>query len=310
MAKTSSPDRISPTRTVPDNAGCDENSLVIDSSSQKRGVSSSFRSGVNFSFRPTSLMPGVQVAAVARKHGATRWQIYYWRRRLRRGQLALPESMALMFAPLMVEGSSAPQRAMRPPKSAPAKVEIVIDDMVIRTAVDLEHLTQLIRAVRPRDDCTRCRSEYLHGDPSGRLSPRPRWAGSCGAGDTRPRPFCGAAFVFRAKRADRIKILDWDRTGLVLVRRGNQRESAATIWMRILCRGGGDDRGIVRRLDWRLVRPEGAHGVRSLPDIVDQKIDAAAPADNLRQPLAADRLARGKNRRLDAMHPFGVATRK
>ncbi|MER9481947.1 hypothetical protein NKI74_21470 [Mesorhizobium sp. M0494] len=27
-------------------------------------------------------MPGVQVAAVARKHGATRWQVYDWRRRL------------------------------------------------------------------------------------------------------------------------------------------------------------------------------------------------------------------------------------
>lgn len=95
-----------------------------------------------------SLMPGVQVAAVARKHGATRWQIYDWRRRLRRGQLALPESMAPMFAPLMVEESLAPQRTMRPPKSAPAKVEIVIDDMVIRTAVDLDHLAQVIRAVR------------------------------------------------------------------------------------------------------------------------------------------------------------------
>jgi transposase len=28
-------------------------------------------------------------------------------------------------------------------------------------------------------------------------------------------PFSGAAFVFRSKRADRIKILVWDRTGLV-----------------------------------------------------------------------------------------------
>ena len=27
-------------------------------------------------------------------------------------------------------------------------------------------------------------------------------------------PFSGAAFVFRAKRADRVKILVWDRTGL------------------------------------------------------------------------------------------------
>ncbi|MER9845396.1 transposase [Mesorhizobium australicum] len=95
-----------------------------------------------------SLMPGVQVAAVARKHGATRWQIYDWRRRLRRGQLALPESMAPMFAPLMVEEPSAPQRTMRPSKSTPAKVEIVIDDMVIRTAVDLDQLSQVIRAVR------------------------------------------------------------------------------------------------------------------------------------------------------------------
>ncbi|MER9363238.1 transposase [Mesorhizobium sp. M0500] len=93
-------------------------------------------------------MPGVQVAAVARKHGATRWQVYDWRRRLRQGQLALPESMAPMFAQLMVDDSSAPQRRMRPSKSAPAKVEIVIDDMVIRTAVDLEQLSQVIRAVR------------------------------------------------------------------------------------------------------------------------------------------------------------------
>lgn len=30
-------------------------------------------------------------------------------------------------------------------------------------------------------------------------------------------PYSGAAIVFRAKRADRIKILVWDRTGLVLV---------------------------------------------------------------------------------------------
>jgi transposase len=30
-------------------------------------------------------------------------------------------------------------------------------------------------------------------------------------------PFCRAVFVFRSKRADRIKLLVWDQTGMVLV---------------------------------------------------------------------------------------------
>ena len=30
-------------------------------------------------------------------------------------------------------------------------------------------------------------------------------------------PFCGAVFVFRAKRADRVKILVWDGSGLMLI---------------------------------------------------------------------------------------------
>ena len=29
-------------------------------------------------------------------------------------------------------------------------------------------------------------------------------------------PFCGATFAFRSRRADRIKVLVWDQTGLVL----------------------------------------------------------------------------------------------
>ena len=29
-------------------------------------------------------------------------------------------------------------------------------------------------------------------------------------------PFCGAVVVFRSKRADRIKLLVWDQTGMVL----------------------------------------------------------------------------------------------
>lgn len=75
-------------------------------------------------------MPGVQVTAVARQHGVTRWQVYDWRRRLRQGRLALPESMAPMFAPLLVDESSAPQRTMRPPKSPPAKLDTSINVLI------------------------------------------------------------------------------------------------------------------------------------------------------------------------------------
>ncbi|CAH1649649.1 transposase [Hyphomicrobiales bacterium] len=95
-----------------------------------------------------SLMPGARVAVVARQHGATRWQIYDWRRRLRQGQLALPESRDPLFAPVLVEDAPSPRVPRKPPKSAPAKIEIVIDGMVIRTAVAIEQLAQVIRAVR------------------------------------------------------------------------------------------------------------------------------------------------------------------
>ncbi|MDE2330133.1 MAG: IS66 family insertion sequence element accessory protein TnpB [Bradyrhizobium sp.] len=88
-----------------------------------------------------SLLPG-GVAAVVRKHGATRWQVYDWPRQ---GQLALPESVAASFAPLMVDATSTPARAS---KAAPAKVEIVIGDMVIRTAVDVELLSEVKRLRR------------------------------------------------------------------------------------------------------------------------------------------------------------------
>ncbi|WP_352700752.1 IS66 family insertion sequence element accessory protein TnpB [Mesorhizobium sp. M0590] len=30
-------------------------------------------------------------------------------------------------------------------------------------------------------------------------------------------PFCGSAFVFRSKPADRIKILVWDNSGMMLI---------------------------------------------------------------------------------------------
>lgn len=91
------------------------------------------------------LLPGVRVADVARRHGVTRWQVYDWRKQLRSGRLALPESVtsAPAFAALMVE--EPPQ-----PDHASARIEIVVDGVAIRVdpGVDEKHLTRVIRAVR------------------------------------------------------------------------------------------------------------------------------------------------------------------
>jgi transposase len=91
-----------------------------------------------------SLLPGAQVSEVARRHGATRWQIYDWRRRFRRrGELPSCEAPQPPFAPLVVEEPLE--------RHVPAvKLEIAIGDVVVRTdaAIDGEQLSRLIRAVR------------------------------------------------------------------------------------------------------------------------------------------------------------------
>jgi transposase len=72
-------------------------------------------------------MPGASVADVARKHGTTPWQVYDWRKKLRTGQLVLPESVAAlpMFAELAVEDTA-------PDARAGSALEIVVGDVVIR----------------------------------------------------------------------------------------------------------------------------------------------------------------------------------
>lgn len=92
-----------------------------------------------------SLMPGVRVAEVARKYGATRWQVYDWRKQLRRQErLALPENAgaAPAFAAVVVEDA--------PRRQAAACIEIVVGDVIIRTepGVDDEHLSRIIRIAR------------------------------------------------------------------------------------------------------------------------------------------------------------------
>lgn len=92
-----------------------------------------------------SLVPGAEVATVARKHGVTRWQVYDWRRRLQRGRLPLPDSLAATFAPLMLDEMPKTRSAVDP---VLVKLEIMVNDVVIRTEVEVEHLAEVILGMR------------------------------------------------------------------------------------------------------------------------------------------------------------------
>src|SRR5262245_2245480 len=83
---------------------------VIEGQTGRRQGSEAEKAGIVAESR----RPGMRVADVARKHGATRWQIYDWRKRLRReGRVARPASSnpGPAFAALMVEEPRQPQPA-------------------------------------------------------------------------------------------------------------------------------------------------------------------------------------------------------
>lgn len=73
-------------------------------------------------------------------------------------------------------------------------------------------------------------------------------------------PFCGAVFVFRSKRADRIKLLMWDQTGMVLVHK--RLEGGKFVWPQVqdgvMRMSPAQMAALFEGLDWRLVRPERA----------------------------------------------------
>ena len=73
-------------------------------------------------------------------------------------------------------------------------------------------------------------------------------------------PFCGAVFVFRSKRADRIKLLFWDQTGMVLAHK--RLEGGKFVWPQVrdgvMRLSSAQLAALFEGLDWRLVRPERA----------------------------------------------------
>ena len=71
-------------------------------------------------------------------------------------------------------------------------------------------------------------------------------------------PFCGAVFVFRSKRADRLKLLTWDGAGLVLAHK--RLENGKFAWPKVadgtMKLTPAQVSALFEGLDWRAVRAE------------------------------------------------------
>jgi transposase len=73
----------------------------------------------------------------------------------------------------------------------------------------------------------------------------------------REAPFTGTVFVFRSRRADRLKLLFWDGTGLVMAYK--RLEASSFVWPAV--RDGAmtlnrtQFEALFAGLDWRKVRP-------------------------------------------------------
>jgi transposase len=68
-------------------------------------------------------------------------------------------------------------------------------------------------------------------------------------------PFCGTVYVFRAKRADRVKLIFWDGTGMVLV--AKRLEDGKFRWPgvqdAIMRLSAAELQALLEGLDWRRV---------------------------------------------------------
>ena len=78
-------------------------------------------------------------------------------------------------------------------------------------------------------------------------------------------PFSGAVYVFRAKRADRVKLLWWDGTGLCLL--SKRMEGSQFRWPRIedgvMRLSAAQLSALVEGLDWVRVAPREAERPRA-----------------------------------------------
>ena len=110
-----------------------------------------------------SLVPGVTMAEVARRHGVTRQQVYDWRRAVRSGALSMPvepgtgfvEAIVTPAAPSAAPGIADADGAVDPTgRTPPSESELTVEvglaggrSLRVPASLPGPKLTRLIRAV-------------------------------------------------------------------------------------------------------------------------------------------------------------------
>ena len=95
--------------------------------------------------------PGARTSEVARRHDISRGLLWYWRRQLRQGRLAVRDVPEPMFLPVQVSGPVSPGPAACATAVADARIEIALPDgtcVRVGADVDAAALRRVLSALR------------------------------------------------------------------------------------------------------------------------------------------------------------------
>ena len=95
--------------------------------------------------------PGARTSEVARRHDISRGLLWYWRRQLRQGRLAVPSVPGPVFLPVQVSDPVPPAPAAPTVTGADPRIEIVLPDgtcVRVGAEVDTAALRRVLTALR------------------------------------------------------------------------------------------------------------------------------------------------------------------
>ena len=159
-----------------------------------------------------TLEAGARVNDVARRHGVQPQQVTAWRRLARQGMLAIPADGEVAFATLMVDASSAAT-------GRAGMMEIEVDGAVVRLPADApaERIGAIVRALpAPVTVPAQAVRVVIATKPVDFRKGHDGLA-ALAQNELGLDPHSGPIAVFRSKRGDRIEVLLWDGSGLVMV---------------------------------------------------------------------------------------------